>query len=1246
MNNENERPKRERKKESFLQSSRFTKILCIAIALVLAAGVTVSCFGQTQQAHAATTGGDPDVYGLSDANTRYADIGKLKVDGIPAYCVQFDSVFATGAWVTGSDAVSTYGQANVTKFALLQNYIYSVSWLSDTQRYFISQALIWEELEAGRFASGGLIVNCGVSTQNQINLKAEARAYYAANYNKYIGGGTYWSTGTVDQDLAQFWLERRTVGSIKLQKSSALPSATDNNSRYSLAGAIYTIYNSSNQAVGTLTVDESGSSNTVSGLYVGETYYVKETTAPKGYEKNLTTYTVNLTSDGQVITVQAKDEPVLGVLELVKSSANPSISEGNDCYRLNGAVYGIYRSEEKALSDEDRYREITTNAAGYASAEKMPLGEYWVREVKAPEGYAIDETIYYVDITTECTTVKVDSKDQPKNDPIGVLLSKIDADTGLEYAGSDRASLEGAEFTVHYFDSQIATVGETLAVEPTRTWVLKTDEDGFALFDDEYLVAGDALYKNSAGDATIPIGTFTVQETKAPEGYLLTTPTLPNDIRIFHITDDGTDGEFLYVYNAPIVREQIKRGDIEIVKYQEDEITTPETPSELKTPEVGVTFDLYASRDFTGTTPNEGALPALSLVTDDDGVASSIDRAEVVLQWPDGSYTTRPRTAEDSGALPFDTYLVIQRDAPHGYSPANAFTVHVTEDMACRTYIVGNTLIPAAIRIEKQDSETGVAVPYPAKWQILDGESGEPITMTIHYPATQELDVFESNNEGWLTLPEMLPMGSYLLHEVEAPATEKIGYLINPVDVPFEVTERYEWDDPLVVVCLDSPATGRIELMKTDTLSGSPVEGAVYGIYASEDIYTLDGTLRAEEGEEAAQITTDETGYGISSELYLGSYYLAEITSPEGYAKNAERYSIELVYQDQYATLYTESVEVADEPTALQILKLDAITGEALPGVTFAIADEDGEVTQLITQGDGTATFLYLSPGNYLVYETATRAGYLLSEEVLEITVDEDGLIEGEALYEAIFTNDFTKVAISKTDIVTGEPVIGATLQIFTVDGEGTVAEVPIHQWVTSEEEYLIERLEEGSYILREHIAPDGYLVSQDVAFEVEPTGAIQRVEMHDDFTKVEIWKADAETGKPLAGATLQVLDSEGAVLYEWVSTEEAYPIERLPIGNYVLHETEAPEGYELASDITFAVTDGVDTVTVTMKDVKSKTPDTPTTPLDKTGRDGSLPFALIGLLIIAALGGVSVAIWSIKKKRSTDQSGAETKEE
>jgi uncharacterized surface anchored protein len=264
--------------------------------------------------------------------------------------------------------------------------------------------------------------------------------------------------------------------------------------------------------------------------------------------------------------------------------------------------------------------------------------------------------------------------------------------------------------------------------------------------------------------------------------------------------------------------------------------------------------------------------------------------------------------------------------------------------------------------------------------------------------------------------------------------------------------------------------------------------------------------------------------------------------------------------------------------------------------------------------------------------ELTAPAGYLVAQDV-PFTVEDTGDIQRIEMQD-----DFTKIEITKTDIVTGEPVVGATLQVFPVDEEGNIAEQPLYEWVSTEEAFYVERIPQGDYILRETSAPAGYVVTQDVAFSVTDTGEIQKVEMQDDFTRLSIIKVDTETGRPLAGAALQLIDKDGNVYVEWVSTTESYLIERIPQGEYSLHEVSAPEGYELAADVKVTVRNTADTQTVRMADEPKPEPEK----LDQTGRDGSLPFAAIGILAFVALGGILFAIRQLRKKKDTPDDGSE----
>jgi uncharacterized surface anchored protein len=188
----------------------------------------------------------------------------------------------------------------------------------------------------------------------------------------------------------------------------------------------------------------------------------------------------------------------------------------------------------------------------------------------------------------------------------------------------------------------------------------------------------------------------------------------------------------------------------------------------------------------------------------------------------------------------------------------------------------------------------------------------------------------------------------------------------------------------------------------------------------------LDGTLRVAAGTEVAMLTTDSNGEAVSGELYLGSYTVVESTTPDGYALNPTGYPAELTYKGQPASVNVKDVYTTDQPTTLEIVKLDAGTGEPLGGVSFAIEDSAGNITEVTTGADGHAAYPYLLQGSYRVYETVTIFGYILPGEIREVTVDENGLMEGQATCTLTFTNDCTKVRIRKADITTGEAVIGA----------------------------------------------------------------------------------------------------------------------------------------------------------------------------------------------------------------------------
>ncbi len=253
--------------------------------------------------------------------------------------------------------------------------------------------------------------------------------------------------------------------------------------------------------------------------------------------------------------------PQKGKLTILKKSANTDITDNNDCYSLADAVYGVYKSEADAKSDKSKVTSLKTKDTGWSNTVELEAGTYYLKEVTAPKGYALSSEIKKVTITAGKETqfgTNNELMDYPQADPVGILLGKIDKETNKNKPQGS-ASLEGAEFTIKYYkglyDEDPAKLGQT----PARSWVLKTDNDGFTYLDSDYKVSGDDFYM-FGNIATIPVGTITIQETKSPTGYFVN-----NEVFVRKIEANGTD-QYVSTYNQPKVLEKVIKFNIKKVQ--------------------------------------------------------------------------------------------------------------------------------------------------------------------------------------------------------------------------------------------------------------------------------------------------------------------------------------------------------------------------------------------------------------------------------------------------------------------------------------------------------------------------------------------------------------------------------------------------------------------------------------------------------------------------------------------------------
>ena len=856
-----------------------------------------------------------------------------------------------------------------------------------------------------------------------------------------------------------------------------------------------------------------------------------------------------------------------GSLELIKSSANQTITNGNSCYSLKGAVYGLYQNGIEIARK-------TTDVNGYAKFENVTAGNYDLKEITPPKGYALDKRTYPVTINSSQTT-RVDVKDYPQSDPVSILLGKVDKDT-TQNMPQGSASLEGAEFTIKYYavhsDKDPAESGK----KPVRTWVLKTNKDGKTAMVDSLKVSGDEFFKTSQGYNTLPLGTITIQETKAPKGYLLN-----EEIFVRQITSKGTT-EGVETYNMPTIEEEVIRGDIQLVKYGENNDEPGDSGADIKKPLKDIKFHL--------TSKTNGDV--YTIITDENGFAS-----------------TKQFGNSERGNLPFDTYTVTEESPYPEYDIIAPFEVTVDEEGKTYSYILRNDTVDAPLSVQKVDKETGKVIPIAgAQFQILD-ENKKPITMEVHYPTPMEIDTFETDANGSFTLPEKLEHGSYYLHETKAPE----GYLLGVEDIPFVVDQEFDWENPLSITYPDAPAKGKIRVTKTDKETDKPIpSGAEFTVTAAEDITTPDGTIRTEKGTVVATLTTDEKGKAETEALYLGKYVVKETKAPNGYLLNPKEFAVTLEYEDQETEIVYGDVTVPDELAKgkIRVKKTDAETGNGLSGAEFEIrAKEDiitpdgtvkvkaGTVVDTIKTSDkGTAETKELYLGKYEVQETKAPEGYLLNTQkypVELIYADQ----ETEIVYGDVTVPDEIakgKIRITKTDKETNKPIpsgaeftVTAAEDITTPDGTVRAEKGTVVATLTTDDKGKAEtdKLYLGKYVIKETKAPEGYLLNPK-EFEVTLAYKDQTTEIvYGDVTvpdqpakgKIRITKTDAETNKPIPlGAEFTVTAAEdittpdgtvraekGTVVDTIVTdTTGIAKSKELYLGKYIVKETKQPIGF------------------------------------------------------------------------------------
>ena len=463
---------------------------------------------------------------------------------------------------------------------------------------------------------------------------------------------------------------------------------------------------------------------------------------------------------------------IAGHLSVHKSSANPGITDGNDCYSLEGAEFTVYNGAGQPMGV------LITDANGNTNTLEIPEGTYTVRETKPPKGYLLAPDQQVTVHGGQTTTMQV--SEEPALDPISVIVGKFDGDK--EYTANNlpqgSASLEGAEFTVEYFDTVDYDNYEALkkaGVKPTRSWVLCTNENGFAHLSEKYIVSGDDFYLNANGTPSLPRGSVAVYESKAPTGYKL------NDkVNFQKIQENATVG--VPTFNLPEIPETVIRGGVSIQKLDSETGQTPQGGADFS----GITFSIINDNPNAVTVDGKSYNPGQTvknIVTDKNGVA---------------------KTSAD--CLPYGKYIIRETATNDDYlNTSNEMRVTVSEDGKMYSFTAKDDIVRGGVKITKHDIETGTGDPLGGasldgtKFEIKTLNEKPVIVSGVTYTKGQVVHALTIKDGEASTSAHLLPFGLYSIQEVKAGEgylltdgephefrIAKDGVLVNPFDGAFE----------------------------------------------------------------------------------------------------------------------------------------------------------------------------------------------------------------------------------------------------------------------------------------------------------------------------------------------------------------------------------------------------------------------------------------------------------------------------
>ena len=942
-------------------------------------------------------------------------------------------------------------------------------------------------------------------------------------------------------------------------------------------------------------------------------YRIEEVRAPDGYTQNTqyveikvdknTAYQMDSVSGDAIITVTYENHPVKGKLVIHKSGETLKSFKKDFVYEeasLEGAEFEIYAAEDIFTPDhqvdeqgnrhviyakDTLVKTVTTDKNGEAVIKDLPLGKYRVKETKTPAGFVLNPDSQEVSfIYKDQNTPEIEEKLEFSNERQKVELSveKQDAETGK--------TLKGATFGL-YNKEAISSGDKVIVKADTLLQEITSNEKGKAAF-----------------TLDLPLGRYYVKELQAPAGYVSS-----DEILEFDATYQGQD--------------------VKTIKLKSVKKNQPTTVEVTKA-------------DITTGTELDGA--SMSVLDKDGNVIDSWtsvkDSPHVIKRLQVGK-----------------TYILREELAPYGYLRATDVEFTISDTAEVQKVKMEDEVPVARLLVNKKgEFLDSVSLLDNAKGMIehlFNYVTGNLTDVTFNVYAAEAIRAADGVSADYYAADELvgsittdgngiaqmdnLPLGRYYIVEKEP----SHGYVLDNEPRYVDLTYR-DQDTPLVTYSADwqnARQRVQVEVLKKEKDSDKVLYGAIFGLYAADDIVSSKGKVLLAKDTLIELKTTDEDGkIQFVADLPVDSrYYIKELAAPDGYVTDQEPQEFTFEYQGSGTSVAEYAFTFEDEQTTVELSKADLTDKKELPGASLKVTDEDGNtVDEWVSKEEAHIIKGLIVGKKYKMTETKPADGYVTAESI-EFTVENTKEVQKHQMLD-----DVTKVEISKKDITDSSEVPGAKLIILDKDGK------KVESWTSKDKPHMVEKLPVGEYTLREEQAPDGYLIAEDVKFTVKDTGKVQKVKMKDahPYGKLVIKKTDSTSKAALSGAEFELREKESGKVVEKLVTDKTGTATsgKIPIATYkngkvektveyILVETKAPNGYELSSkkeEIRFEYKDGKTKVIEIVKEIKNtKSPSgsTPTGNSPKTGDSTNiwLPI-LLAVLSACGIGGV---IWYKKKK-------------